>query len=169
MLRHQPRFHRGGRQGGPAELTALGASPPSNAANASSPISAPIVFVGCLTLRSNHLTRKSGGRRAVGAGGRPVNDRARGVAVPATRNRRGQRLPFHESCSSNTSAVGGLAEAATGPHVPPARIRVNLNNARGNSRRFLWRGARTVVDARTRKPRCEVSGLRLRVGNSQPR
>jgi len=52
------------------------------------------------------------------------------------------------------SVVGGLAEAATGP-AGPASYRLER--------------PRTVVDPRARTPRCEVRGLRLRVGNSQPR
>ena len=52
------------------------------------------------------------------------------------------------------SVVGGLAEAATGPPGPAS---------------YRLEGSRTVVDARTRKPRCEVRGLRLRFGNSRPR
>jgi len=61
---------------------------------------------------------------------------------------------FHEAWSSNASVVGGLAEAATGPAGPAS---------------YRLEGTQTVVDARTQKPRCEVRGLRLRVGNSQPR
>jgi hypothetical protein len=63
---------------------------------------------------------------------------------------RGTRFSL-QKCTLRVAVVGGLAEAATGPSVPP-----RSRNSAGVSRE----GA---------KPRYEVWGLRLRVGNSQQR